>query len=218
MNASGDAASGYQRTVHGHGGLSTGAIVGIAVGCAIAFAVAVGIVCCHCKRKRRRRAAREQEMAARIAREEMAHGHGRERQEHTGIVIDQGGVGSDGRDEGQSSREAEGLDRSGAVTHGDDYGGCPMCRSAFGIDAGDLPTRLDCGHLFHGQCIRPWVKVNKSCPVCNSDQITFLGLGNVPGSGTELQQRLAQRRREQEQSFSRRGSQHEQAFSPAEHF
>ncbi|TVT97231.1 hypothetical protein EJB05_57539 [Eragrostis curvula] len=190
MNAtSGDGGGGFHRTQqrHGHEGLGTVPIVCIVLAC-VAVAVGGGVVCFLCKRKKRRRAAREREVAARIAREEIPHG--RERQERTGgdptgIVIEQqAGTGAGGRHDGLSSSEANVLDRSGAIAHSDDNGGCPMCRSAFGIEAGKLPMRLDCGHLFHHRCIRPWVKVNKSCPVCNSNQITFLGLGQEEESSS----------------------------------
>ncbi|TVU32881.1 hypothetical protein EJB05_24644, partial [Eragrostis curvula] len=42
--------------------------------------------------------------------------------------------------------------------------GCPVCKD--GIEAGQLVVRLPCKHFFHGDCIRPWLAIRNTCPVC----------------------------------------------------
>ncbi|CAG8496823.1 9195_t:CDS:2 [Acaulospora morrowiae] len=42
--------------------------------------------------------------------------------------------------------------------------GCPVCKDEFKLDEEVLS--LPCSHEFHGDCIKPWLKVNGTCPVC----------------------------------------------------
>lgn len=40
---------------------------------------------------------------------------------------------------------------------------CPICRDALdGASGGSLP----CSHTFHADCLRPWLKIDQSCPMC----------------------------------------------------
>ncbi|ODQ54453.1 hypothetical protein SAICODRAFT_210652 [Saitoella complicata NRRL Y-17804] len=50
---------------------------------------------------------------------------------------------------------------------------CAVCKDDWQI--GETALRLPCSHCFHDQCIKPWLKVNSTCPVCRS---------SVLGSGT----------------------------------
>lgn len=43
-------------------------------------------------------------------------------------------------------------------------GECAICLSDQSI--GQLATRMPCGHLFCGECLRRWLEKNNSCPVC----------------------------------------------------
>ncbi|CAG8434525.1 5338_t:CDS:2 [Diversispora eburnea] len=46
----------------------------------------------------------------------------------------------------------------------DEQLGCPVCKDEFQID--EEAIHLPCTHTFHGDCIKPWLKVNGTCPVC----------------------------------------------------
>ncbi|CAI2177038.1 14529_t:CDS:2 [Funneliformis geosporum] len=42
--------------------------------------------------------------------------------------------------------------------------GCPVCKDEFKI--GEEAVDLPCTHTFHYDCIKPWLKMNGTCPVC----------------------------------------------------
>ncbi|ORZ15889.1 hypothetical protein BCR42DRAFT_416099 [Absidia repens] len=41
---------------------------------------------------------------------------------------------------------------------------CAVCKDDFNIS--ELVIELPCQHVFHDDCIKPWLKVNGTCPVC----------------------------------------------------
>jgi len=41
---------------------------------------------------------------------------------------------------------------------------CRVCMTSFGGD--DTVCVLDCGHMFHRECLVPWVKAHSTCPLC----------------------------------------------------
>ena len=40
---------------------------------------------------------------------------------------------------------------------------CPICLDEF---QEKKMIKINCGHLFHSQCIEQWITVNARCPVC----------------------------------------------------
>ncbi|CAF1157341.1 unnamed protein product [Didymodactylos carnosus] len=44
---------------------------------------------------------------------------------------------------------------------------CAVCLTIF--DNGEHLKMLSCKHLYHGQCIDPWLQSNSSCPICRHD-------------------------------------------------
>jgi hypothetical protein len=44
------------------------------------------------------------------------------------------------------------------------YASCAICLTSF-IEE-ERVARLQCGHQFHGDCVRPWVKNHFTCPLC----------------------------------------------------
>ncbi|WWC63333.1 uncharacterized protein I303_105933 [Kwoniella dejecticola CBS 10117] len=44
------------------------------------------------------------------------------------------------------------------------YKDCPVCKDDFAL--GDEVVRIPCAHIFHPDCLVPWLKQNGSCPVC----------------------------------------------------
>ncbi|KAI8878114.1 hypothetical protein K501DRAFT_196627 [Backusella circina FSU 941] len=40
---------------------------------------------------------------------------------------------------------------------------CAVCKDAFGPE--ETVLELPCEHIFHDDCIKPWLKLNGTCPV-----------------------------------------------------
>lgn len=40
---------------------------------------------------------------------------------------------------------------------------CAVCKDAF--EATEQVIQLPCEHIFHDDCIKPWLKLNSTCPV-----------------------------------------------------
>ncbi|KAI9488194.1 hypothetical protein BDB00DRAFT_884926 [Zychaea mexicana] len=45
---------------------------------------------------------------------------------------------------------------------------CAVCKDEF--EGAEQVVELPCAHVFHEDCIKPWLKVNGTCPVCNTQQ------------------------------------------------
>jgi hypothetical protein len=69
---------------------------------------------------------------------------------------------------------------SSAVAPGERQLECPICLEAFvhGAACGEVPA---CRHLFHQECIAPWMKCSSTCPVCRADIVP----GSAPLSAAE---------------------------------
>jgi hypothetical protein len=44
---------------------------------------------------------------------------------------------------------------------------CPVCLVDYEI--GDKAKFVPCGHIFHPECLDPWLKKNNTCPVCRHE-------------------------------------------------
>ncbi len=44
---------------------------------------------------------------------------------------------------------------------------CSVCRCEF--EEGEMTLELKCKHAFHEECLRPWLKEYKTCPLCKTD-------------------------------------------------
>jgi hypothetical protein len=56
---------------------------------------------------------------------------------------------------------------------------CSVCLGAFqhGESVRLLPA---CLHLFHVECIDPWLDAHSTCPICRSDTDPTIGVGRLP--------------------------------------
>ncbi|KAK9701050.1 hypothetical protein K7432_011923 [Basidiobolus ranarum] len=71
---------------------------------------------------------------------------------------------------------------------------CAVCKEDF--NEGEETTGLPCHHLFHDGCIRPWLELNGTCPVCRYSLVSKDGAqdpgnhdstGNTENSNSERQ-------------------------------
>eukprot|EP00667_Euglena_gracilis_P013713 EG_transcript_14161 len=46
---------------------------------------------------------------------------------------------------------------------------CTVCQEDFRL--GERATLLTCGHLFHADCITPWLEKNRTCPLCRKEVV-----------------------------------------------
>uniref|UniRef100_A0A183CL68 RING-type domain-containing protein n=1 Tax=Globodera pallida TaxID=36090 RepID=A0A183CL68_GLOPA len=44
---------------------------------------------------------------------------------------------------------------------------CTTCMETFVLD--ETVGKLDCGHIFHPDCLKPWLQRNNTCPICRKE-------------------------------------------------
>ncbi|ORX38490.1 hypothetical protein BD324DRAFT_680220 [Kockovaella imperatae] len=60
---------------------------------------------------------------------------------------------------------------------------CPVCKEEFTV--GEEVKRIPCKHIFHPDCVDPWLKVNGSCPVCRFSLVPDESNGPPRTTGTD---------------------------------
>ncbi|GAA5882057.1 hypothetical protein JCM1840_004240 [Sporobolomyces johnsonii] len=63
----------------------------------------------------------------------------------------------------------------------DSINDCPICQDAFQLSEELIP--LPCRHLFHSDCIVPWLKTSGTCPVCRHALVPQPGQEGYTGPG-----------------------------------
>ncbi|GMT01000.1 hypothetical protein PENTCL1PPCAC_23174 [Pristionchus entomophagus] len=56
-------------------------------------------------------------------------------------------------------------------SHIDDEKQCFICMDQY-TQVGEPAAEMTCGHIFHTACIVPWLKRNRTCPVCRAEVIS----------------------------------------------
>jgi len=45
---------------------------------------------------------------------------------------------------------------------------CSICLDDYS-DAENKITKLECGHIYHKECVKDWLENNSTCPVCRTE-------------------------------------------------
>lgn len=66
------------------------------------------------------------------------------------------------------SQELEGNEEQPIdLVDGDPHVNCGICRRT--INERDAQMTTPCGHIFHFQCLRPWMAGHATCPICRQN-------------------------------------------------
>lgn len=57
---------------------------------------------------------------------------------------------------------------------------CPICFDV--VDRAIAPCTMNCGHIFHFDCVKEWTEKNPTCPMCRGDD---------GGAVQEIERRMA---------------------------
>ncbi|CAN0877104.1 Probable E3 ubiquitin-protein ligase RHC1A [Linum grandiflorum] len=90
---------------------------------------------------------------------------------------------SNGRGPAPASRSSIDAMPRVKITRTDSH--CPVCKDEF--EVGSEARQMPCNHIYHTDCIVPWLVQHNSCPVCRQE------LSSLPGSSSRLSNRESRR-------------------------
>lgn len=71
---------------------------------------------------------------------------------------------------GTLEKSTEPVDASTIEKHVQENPSCPICMEDYASgDAKDVLRVKGCGHIYHRQCLKSWMNVNSTCPLCRVD-------------------------------------------------
>ncbi|WVR07511.1 hypothetical protein IAU60_004553 [Kwoniella sp. DSM 27419] len=85
------------------------------------------------------------------------------------------------------------------------YKDCPVCKDDFAV--GDQVVRIPCAHIFHPDCLVPWLKTNGSCPVCRFSLVPEEANRSQPPTNTAAQTRAEANQESQGEGTQAEGGQ-----------
>lgn len=86
----------------------------------------------------------------------------------TAAIIEPDEPPSESGSEGMSQRELDKMPTS-VIRKSDLSRECAICTQPF--QRGECKAVLSCVHTFHDECIKRWLSVSRSCPMCRKDQV-----------------------------------------------
>merc|ERR1712196_392615 len=84
-----------------------------------------------------------------------------------------------------SRRELKILESLENSNHKHGEGGmCPICTDEY--VEGDAKVRTACGHEFHRECLKKWLKQGDTCPMCRAELMSASDSEDSPDESSQL--------------------------------